>query len=159
MRYTNRFAFTLFVMLIAAAICGGFEARLFAAAHPSPLSTKASDFDGYYELHGKTPKGFKGFEAFELYTMKYRASGSVPVKPYGFVHAGRKYKMARINIAGNSLSFDTVDLGGTTYQFSGRLLRPYNPEGPVLSGLLTKTVNGNNAAEAQVEFDILEGVD
>ena len=157
MRNPHRFVFPLFVMLIAAAICGGFEARHSAAAHPSPLS--AGDFDGYYELHGKTPKGFKGFEAFELYTMKYRASGTVPVKPYGLVHAGRKYKMTRINLAGDSLSFDTVDVGGTTYQFSGKLLRPYNPDGPVLSGLLTKTVNGNKAAEAKVEFDILEGVD
>jgi hypothetical protein len=159
MRYIHRFVFPLFIMLIATAICGGFEARLSAAAQPSPLGAKASDFDGYYELHGKTPKGFKGFEAFELYTMKYRASGSVPVKPYGSVHAGRKYKMARINIAGDRLSFETVDVGGVTYQFSGKLLQPYKPDGPTLSGLLTRTVNGNKAAEAKVEFDILEGVD
>ena len=157
MRYTNRFAFLLFVMLMAAAIGSRFEARPSAAAHPSPLSGKASDFDGYYMIHGKTPRGFKGFEAFELTTLKYRTSGSVPVKPYGFVHAGRKYKMARINIAGDSLSFETVNLGGATYQFSGKLLRPYNPDGPVLSGLLTRIVNGNKAAEAQVEFDIVEG--
>ena len=158
MRNPHRFVFPLIVIVIAIAIFGAFAALPSASAHPSPLS--AADFDGYYELHGKTPKGFKGFEAFELYTMKYRASGTtVPVKPYGSVHAGRKYKMARINFAGDSLSFETVDVGGTTYQFSGKLLRPYNPDGPVLSGLLTKTVNGNKAAEAKVEFDILEGVD
>ena len=158
MRNPHRFVFPLIATVIAIALFSAFVALPSAAAHPSPLS--AADFDVYYELHGKTPKGFKGFEAFELYTMKYRASGTtVPVKPYGFVHAGRKYKMARINFAGDSLSFETMDVGGTTYQFSGKLLRPYNPDGPTLSGLLTKTVNGTKAAEAKVEFDILEGVD
>ena len=89
--------------------------------------------------------------------MKYRESGSVPIKPYGFVQAGRKYKLARINIDGDNLSFETVNLGGATYQFSGKRVRSDDPNGPVLSGRLTKTMNGKTAAEAQVEFDVVEG--
>jgi len=44
------------------------------------------------------------------------------------------------------------------YQFKGRLLRS-KPDGPSFSGWLSKIVNGSKAAEAQVEFDLIEGVD
>ena len=156
MRYIHRFTFPLFVMVIAAAICAGVESRLSAAAYPSPLSAKVGDFDGYYMLIDKAPAGFKGFTAFELTTMKYKPSGSVPIKPYGVVYAGRKYKMERIDIAGESLSFETVSLAGVTYQFNGKLVRPYDPN-RALSGRLIKTVNGKQAAEAQVSFYVEEG--
>src|SRR5882762_823865 len=108
MKHTHRFTFTLFVMLIAAAMCGAFETRPSAAAHPSPLSAKVGDFTGYYELYhdSKTPAGFKSFAGFEITTMRYKPSGPVPIKPYGVVYAGRKYKMERIDIVGDSLSFE-----------------------------------------------------
>ena len=148
----------LFVVLVAAMICTGLEIQPSTSAEPSPASAKADDFNGDYELHGKTPRGFTGFKYFELNTLLFKPSGSVPIKPNGFVQAGRKYKMAHIEIVGGSLSFETVDVAGTAYQFKGRLL-PYKPDGPALSGWLSKTVNGNKAAEAQVEFDLIEGVD
>ena len=88
--------------------------------------------------------------------MKYKPSGSVPIKPYGVVYAGRKYKMERIDIAGESLSFETVSLAGVTYQFNGKLVRPYDPN-RALSGRLIKTVNGKQAAEAEVAFYVEEG--
>ena len=158
MKHTHRFTSMLFVVLVAAMICTGLEIQPSTSAEPSPASAKADDFNGDYELHGKTPRGFTGFKYFELNTLLFKPSGSVPIKPNGFVQAGRKYKMAHIEIVGGSLSFETVEVAGTAYQFKGRLL-PYKPDGPALSGWLSKTVNGNKAAEAQVEFDLIEGVD
>ena len=157
MRYTHRFAFLLLVTLIATAIFGAFAALPSAAARTPRLTAEVGDFTGYFMPHGDAPRAFKGFVAIDLTTAHFSASGPVPVKPYGAVYAGRKYKMARINIAGDSLLFETVSLAGVTYKFSGKLLRPYNPNGPVLSGRLTKTVNGKTVAEAQMEFDIEEG--
>jgi hypothetical protein len=123
-----------------------------------PAGPRADDFNGDYEIHGKVPRGFAGFKYVTLNTLLYRPSGSVPIKPNGFVQAGRKYKMAHIEIVGGSLSFETVDIAGTAYQFKGRLL-PSKPGGASFSGWLSKIVNGKKAAEAQVEFDLIEGVD
>ena len=158
MRTTHRFTLPLFITLIAVTVCGGFEPCPSAAANAPMLAPEVGVFDGYFMLHDHVPRGFKGFEAFELNTVKFTPSGqTVPIKPYGVVHAGRKFKMARINIEGDSLSFETISLGGATYQFSGKLLRTTDPNGPVLSGRLTRTVNGKKAAEAEVAFDLVEG--
>jgi hypothetical protein len=51
----------------------------------------------------------------------------LPIKPYGSVYAGRKFKMAHINIDGNALLFETVNLAGVTYKFSGNSCDPTNP--------------------------------
>lgn len=123
-----------------------------------PAGPRVEDFTGDYEIHGKNPRGFTGFKYFVLNTADFKPSRPVPIKPNGFVQAGRKYKMSHIEIVGGSLSFETVDIAGTAYQFKGRLL-PYKPNGPLLSGWLSKIVNGKKAAEAQVEFDLIEGVD
>ena len=154
MRKIHRFGFSLVVMLIVAAICGGSE--IGTSAH---APTDASDFGGFYWLNGKAPAGLKGFASFELNTMKYIGNSvrPIPIKPYGVVHAGRNYKMARIDIMGDALSFETVNLAGVTYKFSGRLTRSADPNAPSLKGWLSKTVNGKTVAEAQVGFVIEEG--
>jgi hypothetical protein len=158
MSHTHRFAFSLVLLLIVASIAGNFAAPASGVRAASASSSDTADFTGYFVLHGNVPKGFKGFEAFELTTVSFKAPGkTVPVKPYGFVHAGRKYKMIRIDITGDSLSFETMSIAGTSYQFRGRILRPYNPQGPVFSGWLSKIVKANKVAEAQVEFDVEEG--
>ena len=159
MKRTHRFTSMLFVVLAAAVICTGLEVQPSASAQPLPSSAKADDFNGYYVLYheGEGPAGFKSFAAIELTTMRHKPSGSMPIKPYGVVYAGRKYKMERIDIVGDTLSFETVNLAGVTYQFNGRLVRPYKPDGPAFSGRLIKTVNGKKAAEAQVDFYIEEG--
>jgi hypothetical protein len=138
------------------AVLTGFRSSLLAA-HSVPITAEDWTFDGYYMLHGGTPKAFKGFKAFEVTTVDFTESGAKPIKPYGFVHAGRKYKMTRINILGDSLSFETASIGGVSYQFNGRVMRPYNPNGPVVSGWLMKLVNGKKVVEAQLEFETVEG--
>jgi hypothetical protein len=154
MRQTHRFGFSLVVMLIAAAICGGSEIRT-----PAHASTDATDFGGFYYLHGKAPAGLKGFASFDLTTAKYIGNSvkPIPIKPYGVVHAGRNYKMARINIAGDALLFETVNLAGITYKFSGKLTRSDDPNAPTLKGWLSKSVNGKTVAEAEVGFVLEEG--
>ena len=155
MRNKNRFTLTL-GSLIVAGICGGLVASSFVVARPAAQSAGAWDPGGTYTLIGPTPKGFKGLVYFDLTTMTYTKSGSSkPVKPYGFVLAGRKYKMTRIDVVGESLSFETAIVGGVSYQFNGRAVHP--PSEADISGWFIKMMNGKKVAEAQVEFDLDEG--
>jgi hypothetical protein len=66
--------------------------------------------------------------------------------------------MAHIEIVVGSLSFETVDIAGTAYSLREDFCPP-SLGGPSFSGWLSKIVNGKKAAEAQVEFDLIEGVD
>src|SRR3954468_6862707 len=158
MRNTSRFTFLLIMLVIAAGVCCGLTASSSLVAHTVPQTQKAWDPEGSYSFYGNTPKGFKGFDYFGIVTATITRSGtSKPVKPYGYVQAGRKYKMTRLDVVGESLSFETATVAGVSYQFNGRAVRPYQPNGPDISGSLIKMVNGKKVAEAQVEFDYQEG--
>ena len=153
MRKKKPFTFTLGFLLIIAGVCSG-AASSFVAAQPAAQRAEAWDPEGTYFLWGKTPKAFKGFEYIDITTKTYTRSGSwKPVKPYGSVQAGRKYKMTRIDILGESLSFETAVVAGVSYSFNGRSLSPPRPNGPEISGWLVKMVNGKKVSEAQVELD------
>ena len=155
MRNKNQFTLAL-GFLIVAVMCGGFVASSYVVARPAAQSAGKWDAGGTYTLMGTTPNGFKGFQYFDLTTMTYTRSGSSKaIKPYGFVQAGRKYKMTRIDILGESLSFETAMVGGVSYQFNGRAVHP--PNDADISGWLIKMVDGKKVAEAQVEFDFEEG--
>jgi hypothetical protein len=128
-----------------------------------PAGILAEDFEGYFELVGKAPRGLAGFEGIEMTTVEFRPNGSVPVKPRGNVRAHGSYRMATIAINGADLSFETVAVRGVSYQFSGTLSRnKSNDPGAValiLKGHLTKSLNGRKVAEADVRLQSVEGVD
>ena len=124
----------------------------------------AADFEGLFELQGKAPKGFEGFKAIVLTTVNFTPDGAVPIKPSGNVRAGALYKMSRIAINGENLSFETVALRGVSYQFSGALnmenaANPSEPSASLLKGHLSKSLNGKKIAEADVKLESVEGVD
>ena len=152
MRNKNQFTLTL-GFLIVAGICGAV-ASPFVVARPAMQKAEAWDPEGTYFIWGKTPKAFQGFKYIDITTKTYTKSGSLkPVKPYGSVQAGRKYKMTRIDIVGESLSFETEVVAGVSYQFNGRSISAPRPNGPEISGWLMKMVNGKKVAEAQVELN------
>jgi hypothetical protein len=124
----------------------------------------ASDFEGLFELKGRAPKGLEGLKAIVLTTVNFTPEGAVPVKPSGNVRAGGVYKMARVTINGENLSFETLAVRGVSYQFTGKLTRENNatsddPAASLLKGHLTKSLNGSKMAEADVELESVEGVD
>lgn len=140
------------VMFIAAAVCGSF-----VDAHAGRRGAAADDYTGYYMLREKPPAGLKAFKALDLTMTEYRRTGSVPIKPQGFVEAGRKYKMTRIDITGAHFSFDTESLSGVSYSFSGDFSPGDDANSLYLSGRLSKTVKRKTVAEATVAFVSVEG--
>ena len=154
MRNTRRFTFLSIIVVIAAGVCCGLAATSSPVAHQARQNQKAWDPSGTYFVYGDTPKGFKEFKYFDITAVTYIRPGvSKPIKPYGYVQAGHKLKMTRIDVVGESLSFETATFAGVSYQFNGRAVRPYQPNGPDISGWLIKMVNGKKVAEVQVEFD------
>jgi hypothetical protein len=129
--------------------------------------------DGYYYLigtpSGKTPKGFKDFEYFELWTSEYEGNGKeTPTKPFGSVTAKLYLKIPHIKISEKKISFKTETFKSTFYQFEGKFVeelftRRYDDGSGVytdavpLKGVLTKWKNGVKVAEAQVIFGYTMG--
>jgi hypothetical protein len=127
---------------------------------PAQSKAEVGAYSGHYVLKDDTPRGFGGLEGFDLTTADFSSpTRPVPVKPYGLIYAGRKYRMTRVSIDGDHFSFETASVAGTSYQFDGKFLHPDDPDAPVLEGLLTKTLNGKTVAEARVKFITEEGVD
>jgi hypothetical protein len=124
----------------------------------------AAEFEGLFELQGKAPKGLEGFKSIVLTTLNFTSQGAVPVKPTGNLRAGALYKMARITINGENLSFETVAVKGVSYQFTGTLsmenaANPSDPSASFLKGQLSRSLNGKRVAEADVTLESVEGVD
>jgi hypothetical protein len=122
----------------------------------------AADFEGWFELQGKAPKGIEGFEGVELTTVDFKSDGTtVPVKPSGKLRAHGVIKITSIVIDGANLSFETAVVRGVSYGFAGSLHNgtASDPQARVIEGHLTKTFNGSTIAEAQVRLLYVEGVD
>ena len=122
----------------------------------------AGDFEGWFELQGKAPKGFEGFQGFTLITVDFKSDGTtVPVKPRGDVTARGTFKMRTLAISGANVSFETAAIRGVSYRFVGSLHNgdADDHEARVIEGRLTKSLNGRRLAEAQVKLLYVEGVD
>jgi hypothetical protein len=129
-----------------------------------PEKVSAADFEGLFEPLGKNPKGFEGLRSISLTTVNFTPNGAVPIKPSGELKAGGVYKMSRIAINGENLTFETLALRGVSYQFSGTVMpentgNPNDPGTSLLKGHLTKSLNGKKVAEADLELESVEGVD
>lgn len=116
--------------------------------------------DGYYVFSGKAPRGFASFKGFSITTAEAKADGTtVPVPPAGAIDAGGKYKLLKIELHPGTLAFESRSIGGTSFKFEGRFLvsKGYCDDGrttgPVLSGRLTKLLNGAPVSEAEVKLE------
>jgi hypothetical protein len=131
------------------------------SAHPAEANTddKFSP-DGYYVFTGKSPRGFENFKGFSLTTAVANPDGkAVPVPPSGTIDAGGKYKMVNIKVSHGALSFESSSFRGASYKFEGKFLvsKGYCDDnrttGPVLSGHLSRFLNGARVADAEVKFE------
>jgi len=119
---------------------------------------------GLFFVTGKVPKTFASFESIWLSTNDYKPNGKVvPMKPVGELAAGARYKMTRIVYNADEFSFETAAIRGVSYKSSGKLVDDIKYDksgraiGTVLTGHLTKRLNGRDVAQADLQFEFEEG--
>jgi hypothetical protein len=124
------------------------------------------DKTGDYYLVGKNPKGFEDFGSLEIYTHKWDENYKYryPVKPYGTLSAKKDFKIGRLGIKGDKISFITGVVEGVNYHFEGKFIEEklelYNQDDTEdaatfrIKGRLIKWQNGSKVAEARIELEI-----
>jgi hypothetical protein len=121
--------------------------------------------EGFYLFDGKPPAGFEGFEGFEFMEIVLKLSAdkshlmlAPDLHPKAQVDfkGGRTFKAPQVNFNEDQISFETQALRGVSYKFEGRFIKVLNGEhqfvDATLKGRITKLVNGQKAAEAQMSF-------
>jgi hypothetical protein len=124
------------------------------------------DKTGDYYLVNKNPKGFEDFGSLEIYTHKWDENYKhrYPVKPYGTLYTKKDFKIGRLGIKGDKISFITGVVEGVNYHFEGKFIKKklelYNQDDSEeastfrIKGRLIKWQNGNKVAEALIELEI-----
>lgn len=122
--------------------------------------------EGRFEIEGRAPRGLAEFRSLYLEGAQLRRgegrslTAVPPASVKGEVQARRKFRLKRAAFDGDRFSFETVAVGGVSFQFEGTV---YNyrtdadqPISPVFKGRLTKLMNGKKVAEGQVTLGHLE---
>jgi hypothetical protein len=129
---------------------------------PSPADDTEISGGTYYADDFKPPRNFKDVESFtfEIYDFEKQlddGSYGVPIPPRGTVTIGKlKFKLTRIAIGKNMISFQTEDRNGVSYRFTGKFNNfdycETEEEQPDVVGRMIKLVNNKWAAEAEMSF-------
>lgn len=145
----------------------GREAASSGSSSADDAGTQPYTFDageGAYVFDGRPPKGFEELTALELpgVLLRLGADGasivSVSSAPQGWVdtRGGRQFKSKSAKISGDEITFETQAVRGVSYQFTGRFYKGQVDKGQLLDatlkGRLTKFVNGQKVAEAQLSL-------
>lgn len=118
------------------------------------------ELDGYYLL-ASAPAAFRTLQWVELREDSGAAnniSGSIRLSKKVSSKSFENWKLASVALAGNNLSFRSVEKAGHSYGFSGRFLKTGNlsevasDSEVVLSGRLTEFAKNKAVAEENVEF-------
>ena len=158
----------VFIIAALAVVVGGWT---HAASAPAG-GVVAQDNDtfalgeGRFEIEGRAPRGLAEFRSLYLEGAQLRRghgrslAAVPPASVKGEVQARRTFRLKRAAFDGDRFSFETVTVGGVSFQFEGTV---YNyrteadqPISPVFKGRLTKLVNGKKGAEGQVTLGHLE---
>jgi len=131
---------------------------------------KAFDEDNktgdYYIVQAKNPKGFEDFDFLEIFTHDWdeKTGKLLPVKPYGTLHTKQDFKIERLGIKGDKISFITNVVNQVNYHFEGKFveekLELYNDDGTEyapsfrIKGRLIKWQGGEKAVEARIELEV-----
>jgi hypothetical protein len=134
---------------------------------PTLIQSVTFDPSGNYIFADKAPKRFENLRWIALETSEIdpRKLTRRSIAPRGSLWAGKEFKMARLALDGDKLSFTTRTIAGIGYQFSGLFLRRgvysevFDSESTevVLRGRLTKTRRGRKVAESEVGFHWYRG--
>jgi len=160
MNTTKRFIHKLFrcAFLIAAAL------SLFSphASHAAS-ATHPPDVTGYYFFVGKVPKEFENIDWISLASVD-AAGKRTPLN--GFIRLKQlsrgkpvNYKIVRLTLADQKLTFTTTTIGKIRYQFSGVFLKTsgFQDNETALKGRLIKLRNGREIARVYASFYYFTG--
>lgn len=114
----------------------------------------------YYMVDESKAKGFEDFEFVEIWMRDYDkqtddGAWGVPIPPKGSVQTKKAFKFKRIAIGGKEITFQTEEINGISYKFTGRFWdeRYENDElPPDLAGRLIKFKNGVWDASTHAKF-------
>ena len=163
----QRVSVALIIAALAAAV-GGWAPT--AGAPAGDVVAQGDDTfalgEGRFEIEGRAPRGLAEFRSLYLEGAQLRRGGGrsltaiPPAAVKGEVQARRKFGLKRAAFKGDRFSFETVRVGGVSFQFEGMV---YNyrtgadqPISPVFKGRLTKLMKGKKVAEGQVTLGHLE---
>jgi hypothetical protein len=116
--------------------------------------------EGRFEIDGRAPRGLAEFRSLYLEGAQLRRGSGrsltavPPATVKGEVQARRKFRLKKAAFDGDRFSFETVAVGGVSFQFEGTVsnyrTEADQPISPVFKGRLAKLMNGKKAAEGQV---------
>ncbi len=112
---------------------------------------------GYYYIIGKTPKAFADFTEFhiELWDYDEKKDEIFMVPPSGYVDTKQTFKFKRVFLGKQDISFETENVHGISYQFSGKLVDKvyvFEEDRVFLEGTLKKLKDGKKIAEGKFKF-------
>lgn len=163
----QRVSVAFIIAVLAAAVGAG---ALAAGARAGAVVAQDDDTfalgEGRFEIEGRAPRGLAEFRSLYLEGAQLRRgegrslTAVPPADVKGEVQARRKFRLKRAAFDGDRFSFETVAVGGVSFQFEGAV---YNyrtdadqPISPVFKGRLAKLMNGKKVAEGQVTLGHIE---
>ena len=136
-------------------------------AQQQPANKTLSFGDGSFTIDGKVLQAFTEFEylyleggPFKLAPDGKRVITDSRINLKGEVQGKRKriYKLKQAIMESDSLTFESLAIGGVSFQFSGKVLKggPTDDDFVKIVGHVSKYLNGKKVAEADVTLVWLE---
>jgi len=136
-------------------------------ARQQPANQTLSFGDGSFSIDGKVLPAFTEFEylyleggPFRLAPDGKRMITDSPINLKGEVQGKRRrvYKLKKATMESDSLTFESLAIGGVSFQFSGKVLKggPTGDDFVKIQGRVSKYLNGKKVAEAEVTLVWLE---
>ncbi len=122
------------------------------------------EFDGtgeYWLIDDSLPKGFEDLEGLEIVMRDYDVDANdhpsgIPIPPKGSLQTKETFNFKRIAIGAKEITFQTEEVNGISYKFTGRFLDEEHIEGDEfpsdLAGRLIKFKNGVWIASMHAKF-------
>lgn len=129
-----------------------------------PYGEPGHVFDGsgeYWMIDELKPEGFQDIESLEIIMRDYDVNWDehqygLPIPPKGSLKTKKTFKFKRIAIGGKEIAFQTEEVDGISYKFTGRFLDEEHLQGDEmpsdLAGRLIKFKNGIWVASIHAKF-------
>ena len=111
---------------------------------------------GIYEVIDDLPDEFADFSSIEIIDRDFETVGKEypygkPIPPEGFLETKQTYKLRRISVSRQKLSFETETKKGISYKFAGEFTDDHETSA-ILKGRLTKMRDGKKIADGDFRF-------
>jgi hypothetical protein len=126
-----------------------------------PYGEPGHEFNGsgeYWMIDELKPEGFEDIESLEIIMRNYANDHpyGLPIPPKGSLQTKKTFKFKRIAVGGKEIAFQTEEVDGISYKFTGRFLDEEILEGDEfpsdLAGRLIKFKDGVWIASMHAKF-------